>query len=447
MIIKKLKEKIRHKKYLWIAAFVLVFLLGLSSGYLYFEKTQKEITPQGAQVQKDIYLEFLSEAYDKIKAGYWDSLTDEQLGTLFKLGVEKLSAKPTDFKLKTKDDFKNMVAETLKIVKEDKKKEFATMLLHLVLQNLKPLGRSALYTTQDQEKLANRVKNINPETNLYETLGISEGASQEEIKNARDKKVAELEPKKDTSEEAKKELEQVNYAYDVLSNSAQKQRYDQTGVEPTVIAQLVRPDILHLYIKKVSPTTLNELKKETEKFDNITGLNSLILDLRANVGGSLDMLPYLLGPFIGNNQYAYEIFHQGENTPYKTKTGWFPSLVRYKKVVILIDNKTQSSAEVMAATLKKYNAGILVGATTRGWGTIEGVINIENQISEEEKYSIFLVQYLTLREDGKPIEENGVNPTISINDPGWESQLMAYFNYNELVKTVKEIWSEPPENI
>jgi len=116
------------------------------------------------------------------------------------------------------------------------------------------------------------------------------------------------------------------------------------------------------------------------------------------------------------------------------------SLTRYKKVIILIDNQTQSSAEVMAAALKKYNAGVLFGTATRGWGTVERAFPIENQIDENESYSVFLVHSLTLRDDGQPIEGKGVDPTININDSNWSDQLLAYYNFPNLIKAIKSLY-------
>lgn len=142
---------------------------------------------------------------------------------------------------------------------------------------------------------------------------------------------------------------------------------------------------------------------------------------------------------IGQDQYAYQFFQQGEKTDFKTRSGWLPSLVRYKKVVILVNENTQSSAEVMAAVLKKYNVGVVVGTRTRGWGTIEKVFPLENQLNEGEKYSLFLVHSLTLRDDGQPIEGRGIDPLIDITDSNWESQLYSYFHYSELTKAIKEI--------
>ena len=112
--------------------------------------------------------------------------------------------------------------------------------------------------------------------------------------------------------------------------------------------------------------------------------------------------------------------------------------------MILIDDEVQSSGELMAATLKKYNVGITVGTKTKGWGTIEKVFEIENQIDPNEKYSAFIVHSLALRDDGQPIENNGVSPLININDKDWKEQLFTYFNYNELIEAVEEIWNTPP---
>lgn len=430
---------VQWKKYLLGLIIVLIFSLGVISSYFYFKKNSDQPTP--AETNQNIYIEFLSEVYDKIKENYWQKTTDEQLGKLFKLAIEKLANKPQDDEIENKEDFLEMLEDVMKIVKPEKNKEFATQLASIVLANLQPKGRSALYTIQDKKELANRVKNINPETNLYQTLDIEKSASKEDIEKAYQDKLAELD--QDDSEEAQKELEATKYAYQVLSNTNQKENYDQAGTEPTVFAKKIRPDILHLYIKKISPTTFNEFGKIVEQFNGAKGLNSLILDLRANIGGSLDVIQYILGPFIGENQYAYELFHQGEYTPYKTKTDWLPGLFQYKKVVILIDGDTQSSAEVIAATLKKYNVGVTIGTPTKGWGTIEAVVDIEQEL-EGEKYSMFLVHSLTLRDDNEPIQGNSVYPLISINDSDWKNQLFTYFNYNELINAVEEIWNKPP---
>lgn len=382
------KQKEKSKKiYLIIGAILLlvvVFAGGMGLGYVLFKSKAENIPTKEAETEKDVYIEFLLEVYDKIQENYWQKTTDEELSNLFTLASEKITAMPQSLENKNKEGLKEMLTKIMENMEENQKKEFSATLAHIVLQNLQPLGRSGLYTQKEEENLQEKVQNVNPETGQVET---------------------------------------------------------------TVYTKLVRPDILYLYIERMSLTTLDDLKTETEKFDEGEILDTLILDLRGNIGGSLDILLYLLGPFVGQNQYAFEFFHQGEYQPFKTKIGWLPSLVRYKKVVILIDENSQSSAEVMATTLKKYNVGILVGTKTKGWGTAEKLYKIENQISSDEKYSLFLVNSLTLREDYQPIEGNGIDPTININDSDWKKQLLAYFNDNNLIQAVEEIWNTSPGEI
>jgi len=437
----------KKKRLVTLIALMIIILVGggALAGYFIFKNNPNPQQEGQQQTQGNIYANFLSEIYDKIKENYWNKINDEELATLFKLGAEKITNTPQVLASNDKNGVLEMTNGIVDKLEENKKKDFTAQLAHLVLWNLKPFGRSALYIKKDEENLKNRVLNINPEENLYSILGVNDGASQEELNEAYRQKVNDLDGQK--TEEAKQQLEKVKYAYEVLSNAENKTRYDQTKTEPTVFGKLLRPHILHLYISKISPTVLDDLKKETERFENTGGLNTLILDLRANVGGSLDILPYLLGPFIGPNNYAFELFQQGDYEPFKTKIGWLPSLYIYKKVVILADSNTQSSAEVMAATLKKYNVGVLLGTKTKGWGTIEKVYELDHQIDTTEKYSIFLVNHLTLRDDNQPIEGSGVEPTIDINDPDWEDKLLEYFNSNELVGAVKEAWDSPPGQI
>ncbi len=335
-----------------------------------------------------------------------------------------------------------MAKQIIKDMEVAKKKDFTANLANIVLVNLQPFGRSALYTQKEEQNLKNNVQNIDSNADLYKTLGVEKNASQESITKAYKEKVAELEPKKDKSPEASQELVAINRAYEALKTPEQKAVYDQTGIEPTVIAKLLRPEILYMRFKKISPQTFDEFQKAAAAFDKGNALNSIIIDLRGNIGGSIDLLQYFLGPFIGQNQYAYDFFHQGEYTPFKTQTGWLNSMIRYKKVVILTDNQTQSSAEVMAATFKKYNVGIVVGTQTKGWGTVEKVFPIDRQIDPQEKYSVLMVHSLTLRDDNQPIEGKGVDPTISITDPNWTKQLFEYFNYQPLIDAVKKVLKE-----
>lgn len=429
-------------KKLLLTIFLSILVIG-GSAYLVSVLANKEngATAVVPTPVPDKYLAFSFEVWDKIKNSFWDKISDEDLAKLYKLATEKITGSTAPVDSKTKDEVANLITQTIEDKTDDEKQKFVTQLADIVLANLKPFGRSRLYTSQQQENLKNTVQNVDKTTDLYAVLDLEKNASVDDVKSSYQKKTEEL--KKDKSEEAVQKLATIQRAYEALVSPEKKETYDKSGIEPTVTYKLLTPDIFYMKLTKFSPQSFEELKKAADSIDpkKSGGPTSLIFDLRGNIGGAIDILQYFLGPFIGYDRYAYDFFHQGETTPYKTKIGWFESLVRYKKVVILIDGQSQSSAEVMAATLKKYNVGILVGSTTKGWGTVEQIIPLDNQLNENEKYSVFLVHSVTLRDDGQPIESRGVEPTVNIKDKDWQKQLLSYYNYQPLVDEVKKLIS------
>ena len=72
---------------------------------------------------------------------------------------------------------------------------------------------------------------------LYEVLGLSKGASEEEIKKAYRKLVKKYHPDLNPGDkEAEAAMKEVNAAYEILSDAEKKAKYDQfgwAGIDPT----------------------------------------------------------------------------------------------------------------------------------------------------------------------------------------------------------------------
>lgn len=394
-------------------------------------------------IKKDSpHILFLSEVYDTIEKNYWEKTSEQDLVNLFKAASDKADNNPIPIPSLDRKGLFEMLENVMSGMSDEQKDEFSKKTAAIFLANLKPIGRSALYTTKQEEQLKNLVQNINPENNLYQDLGVGKNASIKEVQEAFEKKKEELAA--DTSEKAKEELAKAEYAKEVLAKEENKKLYDETKVEPTIFSRVFGTDILYVYFKRFSPTTFEQFQKTLMEFDTPNGPTSLILDFRGNVGGEIDAVPYYLGTFLGLNQYAYDFYQKGNYKPFRTKTDKLTGIQRYKQTVILVDNDTQSSSEIMVASLKARRFGIVVGVPTKGWGTVERVFPIDHQIDESERLSLFLVHHITIRDDGEPIEGRGVEPTINVTSPNWKQELYDYFRNPFLTQIVDQVWQTRP---
>lgn len=421
--------------------FLIIFSIGAGFGHSYLAKNQA-ITSFGQIAEKNTQYvglspntAFIGEVYDKIKQNYWDNISDPQLLELFKISIEKNGGPKNLAKFDNKAQLISKISEITKGMNEEQRNKFTPLVTGSVLVTLPPPGRSGLYTQKEETQLKNIVNNVNPQKDLYKDLGLSKGATSQQVADAYQKKAEEL--KKESSPEAQEKLKQVSYAKEVLTQTDSKQRYDQNLVEPTIFTKVIN-GVLILRFKKISPTSYDEFIKafESDKNDN---LSALILDLRGNIGGSIDATPYFLGLFLGRNQYAFDFYHKGEYSPFRTPTEKLSALNKFRQIIILVDNQTQSSAEMLTASLKRYHMGLVLGVPTKGWGTVERVFPLDNQFEKGAKYSLFLVHSITLRDDNQPIEGRGVEPDINIKDGDWQEKLNTYFRNQDLISAVRQL--------
>jgi hypothetical protein len=397
-------------------------------------------TPQEA----DKYVRFDMEGYDLMQLEYWQKAGDSDFASLFQAAVEKvLGTSTVQLSSKNRTGVAEMLATVFnRLTNESKKKQVATDILTVALYNLPPSGRNQLLSQQAQKDLTNEVNHVDPNANLYGDLGLAQGASSSAVNAAYQMKTQELAAT--TSARGKAELAAAQHAHEVLSNSLNKAVYDQTGGQPTVKTAKIGAHTLYLGIAQIAPTTINEFVAAVAS--SSPSLDTMVLDLRGNIGGALDFTQYLLALFLGPNQYAYDLYHQGDLDVQRTAPiTKMPDLARFKEIAVLTDQSTQSTAELTAEQLRHDHLAYVVGQTTRGWGTVEHVYPLSTEIDPNEQFAILIVQYVTLRDDGKPIQDNGVTPDVNITDANWKSALTNYFNSSDLINAIKSAIANPPK--
>ena len=139
---------------------------------------------------------------------------------------------------------------------------------------------------------------------------------------------------------------------------------------------------------------LNELKD--------IGVKSLIIDLRNNTGGYLDSAKKIAELFIKKGKVIYYIERKNnlEKIIDTTKGN-----TNYK-IVVLINNKSASATEVLAAALKYSYGATLVGEKTFG----KGVIQEKNTLSNGNIVKYTTAKWLTPKKTN--IDSIGIEPDI-----------------------------------
>jgi len=322
------------------------------------------------------------------------------------------------------------------------KAALALNIVNLVTYNLLPIGKNRLLTSQQNTAISNEVINVNPAHDLYKDLGVSASSSPQEVQAGYEKKAAAL--KNATSTEAKDELKQVEYAYQVLTKNDSKDIYDQAKVEPTVFSHIFGKT-LYIYIQSISPRTLYEFSLAVSEASTTPGLDSMIIDLRDDIGGEFTFAKSFLAMFIGPNKYAFDLFRQGDYKVQRTSLLKWLTLDRYKEIAILTNSSTKSTAEVVTAAFERYHLAKVIGTKTGGWGTVEGhSYDMKTPIDPGQSFTLLLVEYLTLGPYNQPIESLGVTPDIDTSQPGWNKQLGSVFRSTSLIHAVDQLATKPP---
>lgn len=94
-----------------------------------------------------------------------------------------------------------------------------------------------------------------------------------------------------------------------------------------------------------------------------SGLRGVVLDERGNLGGAEDQAVQILGAFAHNAVVGYEVDGNGKRVALRTG-----STVPFLRVplVVLTDNESASSSELVAAAVRDLRLGTLVGSRTSG---------------------------------------------------------------------------------
>ena len=156
---------------------------------------------------------------------------------------------------------------------------------------------------------------------------------------------------------------------------------------------------------------LAELKKEK--------VDSVLIDLRNNGGGSLSEAVELTSLFIGKGPVVQQRNSQGKiniESESSAKIAWDGALG------VLINRGSASASEIFAAAIQDYGRGLIIGESSFGKGTVQTMVNLD-QIAHSDKtkfgeLKMTVAQFF--RVNGGTTQLRGVTPDLafpSFSDP------------------------------
>ena len=119
------------------------------------------------------------------------------------------------------------------------------------------------------------------------------------------------------------------------------------------------------------------------------GMQSLILDLRGNTGGFLDIACGMANEFISPNRLL--VYQEGRAQKRQDFKSVYSGSFRKGDLVVLIDENTASASEIVSGAVQDWDRGILIGRRTFGKGLVQRMF----ELSDGSQVRITTARYFT----------------------------------------------------
>ncbi len=174
---------------------------------------------------------------------------------------------------------------------------------------------------------------------------------------------------------------------------------------PSAEGRLLSPDIGYISISQFNETTVEDLRGSLEALNAEAALAGLVLDLRNNPGGLLNVAVDIADAFLDSGMIVTTDGRAPEVD--KRFDAQAETLAPELPLAVLINGGSASGAEVLAAALQHHDRATLLGSNSFGKQSVQSVLHFK-----QRAVKITTARYITPA--GDTIQGSGVEPDIAV---------------------------------
>lgn len=140
-------------------------------------------------------------------------------------------------------------------------------------------------------------------------------------------------------------------------------------------AYMVKDDIAYIKINRFAANTISEFEKHIDTLTSL-GMKSLIIDLRGNGGGYLNVAIDLVDELLDDDRTI--LYTEGLNSPRQTYKTLNKGKFEKGNLILLINEGSASASEIVAGALQDWDRAIIIGRKSFGKGLVQRPFNLED---------------------------------------------------------------------
>ena len=148
---------------------------------------------------------------------------------------------------------------------------------------------------------------------------------------------------------------------------------DKIPINSLDAAYMADDEIGYIKLNRFSFTTMKEFHKAVDSLLNLN-MKKLILDLRGNGGGYLEIAVKLVDEFLPEGKMIVSM--EGNHVPKKSFISHSGGKLLDNKVVVIIDEGSASASEIVAGAFQDWDRGVVIGRRSFGKGLVQRPFNL-----------------------------------------------------------------------